>query len=124
VKKHLISGVICLFLFSRILAQQHFPVQATPVENILVALKSDSVILFMNAFSKELDSVTLPLSKWKERLNEGKRKFKRRYGDYEIKDFSYNYIDSTGQLQVFFKNKESFKILVIEEDNAWKLRQH
>lgn len=122
-KKTIITLVICFLQLAGYTQNSH-PAQAVPFKKVLLAFKSDSVALFTGAFSKELDSVEIPLERWKERLNEGKRKFKRRYGNYELEDFTFKYIDSSGELQVFFRSKESFKIRVVKEDEEWKLIQH
>ncbi|WP_340202744.1 hypothetical protein [Ascidiimonas sp. W6] len=123
-KKYLKYMLLSCLLYTGVYAQQTIPIQAKPLENILISFKSDSVALFANSFSKEIDSEEIKQSKWKERLNEGKEKFKKRFGDYQIQDFSFKYVDSTSQLQVFFRNKEAFKVLVIEEDSHWKLKEH
>ncbi len=123
-KNHFMCLLISCFFFSGVYAQQAHPEQATPFKNVITAFKTDSVSLFINSFSKNLDSVAVPLEKWKTRLQEGKRKFKRRFGEYNMNDFSFKFITATTQLQVFFKNQESFKIRVQKEDNEWKLNQH
>lgn len=123
-KNHFMCILISCLLYSGIYAQQTQPEQATPFKNVITAFKTDSVALFINAFSKGLDSIKVPLAQWKTRLQEGKRKFKRRFGAYNMDDFSFKFINTTTQLQVFFKDQESFKIRVQKEGNEWKLNQH
>ncbi|XLS30390.1 hypothetical protein ACJD0Z_06085 [Flavobacteriaceae bacterium M23B6Z8] len=104
--------------------QQESIEQSKPFINVLIALENDAVELFKNSFSKEINDSKDATSTWEERLKEGEEKFSERFGDYDLQDFTFTFIDSTSQLQVWFQKKEAFKIRVVKEGNEWKLNQH
>ena len=95
--------------------------QSTPFENVLFSMKSDSVGLFMNSFSENVIDGERGEELWLTRLNQGKEKFKKRFGTFQPGDFSYTYEKEEAKLIIYFKGEEQFRIAVIKEGNIWKL---
>lgn len=104
-----------------LLAQNDHIEQSTPFENILNAMKSDSISLFIKSFSNRIIDGEYDKNIWASRLNEGKEKFAERFGAFELNDFSYAYEKEKSKLIIFFKGEEQFRIRVIQEDDVWKL---
>ena len=111
-------------------AQKKHIDQSEPFENVLLAMKTDSISLFKSVFSKSIknddddDDDDDDDENWKAKLNEGQEKFKEKFGDYKIKSFSYVFNEQDMLLIVYFKKKKISGIRVIKENGVWKLDQH
>lgn len=105
----------CLF------AQSDHIEQSTPFENVLLALKTDSVDLFVDSFSDRIIDGENDELVWISRLNEVKEKFKERFGSYERSDFSYDYEEEKSKLIIYYKSEEQIGLRVIKEGGVWKL---
>ena len=57
---------------------------STPFENILISLKTDSVELFRDAFSKHIIGEDTTTDKWHERLEEAKGKLGFRSNGFHL----------------------------------------
>ncbi len=121
-KKFFVIALIVTSSFASFAQSTHIE-QSTPFENVLQALKSDSVDLFMNSFSLQIIDGNKDKELWLTRLNQGKEKFKQRFGVFQPSDFLYKYDKAESKLIVIFKGKEQFRISVIKEGNTWKLDQ-
>jgi hypothetical protein len=102
-------------------AQSSHIKQSTPFENVLLSMKADSISLFMNSFSKKVIHGKKDEKLWISRLNEGKEKFEKRFGTFQLSDFSYKYDSKESKLIIFFKNEEQIGMRVIKEGRNWKL---
>ncbi|MCB9638225.1 MAG: hypothetical protein H6727_04860 [Myxococcales bacterium] len=103
------------------------PPQASPFIVVLTALLTSNVRLFTKSFSKKI--LSHPSSKnMKSNLAEGQKKFKKRFGNYRLEDFTFSYKGGPkeGRLYVIFKGKNVFPrgMSVIFEDGSWKLNEH
>ncbi len=104
-------------------AQKAHIIQSTPFENVLRSMKTDSVSLFMNAFSSKIIGGEKDEKVWLSRLNQGKEKFKNRFGAFQPSDFSYSYEKKESKLIIYFKGMEQHRMSVIKEGKAWKLNE-
>lgn len=95
--------------------------QSIPIEDVFLAMKTDSGMLFMNSFSKRIINGETDEGVWLSRLDEGKSKFEVRFGSYELSDFTYDFDKETSKLVVFFVGKEVFRMTVVKEKMVWKL---
>lgn len=95
--------------------------QSTPFENILLAMKTDSIPLFLSAFSNRIIDGENDKLVWKKRLNEGKEKFRIQFDNFQLKDFTFEYDEKESKLIIYFKGKEVMRMKVIKEDEKWKL---
>ncbi len=115
--------LISLILISchSVSAQRNHLKQSAPFENILIAMETDSVNLFIQAFSSAVVNGNYSKELWSARLNEGKDKFEARYGIFQSSDFSYKYKRKKSKLIIFFKGEEEISMRVIKEKGVWKL---
>lgn len=118
--KLLFTLTFITMLFS-LSAQSSHIAQSSPFENVLLSLKSDSVDLFMNAFSKRIVNGEYNKETWIPRLNEGKGKFSEYFGTFQLSDFSYEFDEKESKLIIFFRREEKFRMSVIKENEVWKL---
>jgi len=118
----LLSSLFLLFTFSMVAQKKHLR-QSKPFEQVLKALKKDKPELFMNSFSARIVDGETDLAVWSERIEEGQRKFGRRFPDYRIKDFKYGFDAAESKLIVYYKGEESFRMKVVKEGGQWKLNE-
>jgi hypothetical protein len=102
-------------------AQSKHIEQSTPFENVLTSMKSDSASLFMNCFSERIVDGEDDEKVWMSRLNEGKEKFEKRFGHFELTDFSYEYEATESKLVIYYKSEKQVKMRVVNQDGIWKL---
>ena len=121
--KHLMITILMITSSFNLFAQSKHIEQSIPFENVLTSLKSDSSSLFMNCFSKRIINGEEDENVWMSRLNEGKEKFEKRFGQFQLIDFSYKYEKSESKLIIYYKNEEQFKMRVVKENGTWKLAQ-
>ncbi len=119
--KFLLSLTILFTFSSNLIAQRNHKRQSTPFENALKALQSDSASLFMNSFSERITKGKTSEKYWGTKLQEGKAKFKKRFGDYKLGDFTYKYDRKESKLIIYFREKEEIRLRVIKEKGTWKL---
>ena len=118
----ILLSLTILFTFStNLIAQKKHIKQSKPFENLLQAMKSDSTDLFINSFSENIVNGKTDSEVWCKRLQEGKAKFKKEFGDFQLNDFAYKYDKKESKLVIFFKGKEEIRLKVIKEKGAWKL---
>lgn len=113
--------VFISILSTHLMAQQNHIAQSTPFENVIVALNTDSVALFMNTYSKGIIAGEDDLKIWQDRLNTGKERLEKRFGDFQLSDFTYDFEREESKLIIYFKGEEQMRMGVIKEDGAWKL---
>ncbi|MCP4459901.1 MAG: hypothetical protein GY816_18045 [Cytophagales bacterium] len=75
----------------------------------------------MNAFSERIINEETDMDTWKSRLNEGQEKFRKRFGDYELSDFSYDFDKNESKLIIYFRKEEQVRMTVVKEGKTWKL---
>ena len=67
--------------------------QSDSFENVLLAIKSDSILLFKKLFSKTVKKVMDDIDFWSAKFSEGKKLFQKKLGDYSLNLFTYRFID-------------------------------
>lgn len=118
----LLSSLFLLFTLGVVAQKKHLK-QSKPFEQVLKALKKDKPELFMNSFSARIVDGETDLAVWTERIEEGQRKFGRRFPDYRIKDFKYGFDAAESKLIVYYKGEEKFRMKVVKEGGKWKLNE-
>ena len=108
-------------LSTNLMAQQNHIAQSTPFENVIVSVNADSVELFMNTYSKGIIAGEDDIKIWQDRLNTGKERLKKRFGDFQLSDFTFDFDQEESKLIIYFKGEEQMRIGVVEEDGVWKL---
>ncbi len=119
--KLLLTLALVSVLSINLMAQKNHIAQSTPFENIIISIKSDSVDLFMSTYSKGIISGETDIKIWQERLNTGKERLEKRFGDFELSDFTFDFEKEESKLIIYFKGEEQMRMGVTEEDGAWKL---
>lgn len=118
----LLSSLFLLFTLGLTAQKKHIK-QSKPFEQVLKALKKDKPELFMNSFSARIIDGETDLAVWSERIEEGQRKFGRRFPDYRIKDFKYGFDAAESKLIIHYKGDETFRMKVVKEGGKWKLNE-
>ena len=121
-KKFIITLLFICTAVAGYAQKKHIP-QSTPFENVLKALTKNKPLLFKNSFSQRVIDGEEDLTVWAERIEEGQRKFGRRFPDYRIKDFKYGFDAAESKLIVYYKGEESFRMKVVKEGGQWKLNE-
>jgi hypothetical protein len=119
--KYLIIAILTTLSSFNVCAQSTHIEQSTPFENVLTSMKSDSSSLFMSCFSERIVDGEDDAQVWSSRLDEGKEKFKKRFGDFEVADFSYEFKIEESKLVIYFKKERQFEMKVVQENGVWKL---
>ena len=121
-RRLLLCSLFLLFTLNIVAQKKHLK-QSKPFEQVLKALKKGKPELFMNSFSDRIVDGETDLAVWKERIEEGQRKFGRRFPDYSIKDFRYGFDAAESKLIIYYKGKENFRMKVVKEGGKWKLNE-
>jgi hypothetical protein len=104
-------------------AQKAHIKQSTPFENVLLALETDSVDLFMNAFSTDIIKGEFDLDEWASRLSSGQKKFSARFQDWKRDEFDFAFDKADSRLIIYFRGEESLRMWVVKEKRQWKLNE-
>ncbi len=119
--KLLFTLTLVSVLSINLMAQKYHIAQSIPFENIVVSINSDSVELFMNTFSKGIIAREDDIKIWQDRLNTGKERLEKRFGDFQLSDFTFDFDKEESKLIIYFKGEEQMRMGVVKEDGAWKL---
>jgi len=95
--------------------------QSTPFENILLALESGDHQLLASAFDRKTRRKTKGDHVWKQRIEEGKTYFFKRFGEYHKDDFKFEYAPKSKHLIIYFKEKWALEKKVKHEGRSYKL---
>ena len=95
-----------------------------PFQDIIVAMKNNSVELFKNSFSRKVINSESDISNWDNNFKEAKKKFNKKFGVLDTQDFSYQYDSAESKLIILFKGKEEVRMRITEENGVWKLDEH
>ena len=95
---------------------------SAPMIAVLEAAKNSDVTMFKAAYSKRIQHEEQH-SDWSKNLQEAQANMKKKYGDYQLSDFSYSFVgnDLNGKVTLSFKGKKQFELPVVKEDGAWRL---
>ncbi|MEM5566235.1 hypothetical protein WNY78_14030 [Psychroserpens sp. AS72] len=115
--------VLCFILLVTIVgySQEKQIDQSKSFENVLLAIKTDSILLFKKSFSRTVNKNIDDNDFWNTKFNEVKKLFQKKLGDYNLNLFTYHFIDYYDKLVVYYNKEEVFDIDIIYEDGLWKL---
>lgn len=75
----------------------------------------------MHAFSKDIIAGEDDIKIWQDRLITGKERLEKRFGDFQLNDFTFDFDKEESKLIIYFKGEEQMRMGVVKEDSAWKL---
>ena len=121
--RYTVTAILILISLIGFTQERHIE-QSQPFENILLALKTDSVPLFIESFSKRIIEDKKEKMSWENRLDSGKGKFQERFGDYELTDFTYEFQKGNLMLIIYFKGEMTIEMPIVKENRKWRLDMH
>jgi len=89
---------------------------------VIEAAKSGDAAMFKDAYSARIRREDQG-GDWEKHLQEAQATMKKRFGDYQITDFTFSFDgdDTRGTLQASFKGRGQFALAVVKERGVWKL---
>ncbi|MFC6269533.1 hypothetical protein [Frigoriflavimonas asaccharolytica] len=124
--KTILTFVFIIICSTKLFSQELHIKQSAAFEDILLAVKTDSISLFKNSFGKDISEEIMTgkgENIWVEGFNAYKDLLKKDFSDFQISDFSYIYDEKRSTIKIFYKGKKYGSMEVIEEEDKWKLNE-